>query len=425
MINIVNLYNVVDIKAWLENENNVYVGRANHFQRFSKWGNPYELVKYNNNRQLVIDKYKRYVLSNVHLSASVDELKGKVLGCWCAPSQCHAEVLHQLAGNNPIYDKMSHEHFTRRSNQPEGKPTKPAISPKPVLAKPGKLSIGQLQEKIENLETQVLQLIDDSMRKDEQLKKMNERIIQLEADELKNASYLSVQKNVSTLLSNRVSQLEQYTRRYSVVVSGVKRKVNETKEQIREEVDTILQEADSTTSLNDVDKCHRNGPPHGEYQDVIVRFKTHQAKEAFYKQRKNIRRRNIKIKPSLSSSNYNLLKDAREEIKSFTSNPGEYDNPPEFVFANIHGELQVKLTKKTKDGTMFYTFNSLQRLYEILFKFNQSDVNREYDLEQAKYDDPNPESRSVDTTVDALDADNSQSLTGNGATNSAVNEIPA
>ena len=43
-------------------------------------------------------------------------------------------------------------------------------------------------------------------------------------------------------------------------------------------------------------------------------------------------------------------------IKPLTSNALMYDNPPKFVFANIHGDLQVKLAKETNEGTMFYSF---------------------------------------------------------------------
>ena len=37
------------------------------------------------------------------------------------------------------------------------------------------------------------------------------------------------------------------------------------------------------------------------------------------------------------------------------------DNPPEFVFSNLHGEIQVKFKKATKRG-MFVSFNSIEEL---------------------------------------------------------------
>jgi hypothetical protein len=339
----------------------------------------------------VVDLYKTYVLSSPCLAETVGELKGKVLGCWCAPSLCHAEVLHRLAGNIPIYKKyqnqeaaaaMTHNHNTRNSSTMD----KPPLSPKP--GKHAKFPAAVLQEKVEQLEQQVLQLLEDAKEKDGRLKKMEDRIAQLEANELINASYLSVQKNVSTLLSNRVAQLEQYTRRYSVIVSGIERKARESKDSLRAVVDSLIQEAGSTTKISDVDKAHRNGPRQGDQQDIIVRFKSHEAKEAFYKNRKNIISRQVWVKPSLSNHNYHLLKEAKEVIKTYTSNPETYDNPPEFVFANVHGDLQVKLAKETSDGSMFYSFNSIQKLLEVLNKADDQTAYLVSDKDQSRFDDP-------------------------------------
>ena len=94
--NIVNLNRVNNLKQWLRNENNVYVGRPN------KWGNPFKLNKHNS-REEVVQLFRQYILRDKKLLQSTTELKGKVLGCWCAPELCHAEVLHQLAGNQPIH----------------------------------------------------------------------------------------------------------------------------------------------------------------------------------------------------------------------------------------------------------------------------------------------------------------------------------
>ena len=412
MINIVNLNGVNNIHSWLKDERNIYVGRANRFTSDAKWGNPF-IIGRDGDRKQVVELYEQYILGNDKLLDSINELKGKVLGCWCDPDQCHAEILHKLAGNRPIYTQspkelvsmdMAHNHFTRKSSD---KP--PPMSPKPTNVKPTKLNNAQLQEKVELLEQQIVLLLEDSKVKEDRMKKMEDRIIQLEADEMKNASYLIVQRNVATLLSNRIAQLEQYTRRYSVIVSGIDRKAGETNDNLRAEIDSILQEAGSTTKLCDVDKLHRNGPRQGNQQDIIVRFKTHEAKESFYKKRKNIKKE-VWVKPSLSHHNSKLLKDAKELIKPYTSNPQTYDNPPQFVFANVHGDLQVKLVKETADGTMFYSFNSIQKLFEIINKADNHIALRTSDNDQSRFDDPKgsfPRSREE---IDALDAQWAQTV---------------
>lgn len=71
-------------------EYDVYVGRP------SKWGNPFSIGP-DGTRDEVISKYRWWIAQQPHLLASLGELKGLVLGCWCAPEACHAEVLAEMA----------------------------------------------------------------------------------------------------------------------------------------------------------------------------------------------------------------------------------------------------------------------------------------------------------------------------------------
>jgi hypothetical protein len=71
----------------------VYIGRP------SKWGNPFVVGKHGT-RGDCIELYKRWLRENEVLFAALDELRGLVLGCWCAPQPCHGEVLVWLANAN-------------------------------------------------------------------------------------------------------------------------------------------------------------------------------------------------------------------------------------------------------------------------------------------------------------------------------------
>lgn len=86
-----------DIQDWLKNPNNVYIGRAMNYPNLkvpqSKWGNPFPVQKHG--RDECIKMYEQYV-RNGELSKSLDELKGKTLGCWCHPEPCHGHVLVRL-----------------------------------------------------------------------------------------------------------------------------------------------------------------------------------------------------------------------------------------------------------------------------------------------------------------------------------------
>ena len=72
----------------------VYIGRG------GPWGNPFQIGR-DGTRAEVITKYRAWITSNdrvaVALRANVHRLRGKVLGCWCAPLPCHGDVLAELA----------------------------------------------------------------------------------------------------------------------------------------------------------------------------------------------------------------------------------------------------------------------------------------------------------------------------------------
>lgn len=67
--------------------------------RTTKFGNPFEIGK-DGTRSEVIAKFKQFVLSNPEYIKMVkQELKGKVLGCWCDPKPCHASILAEIAND--------------------------------------------------------------------------------------------------------------------------------------------------------------------------------------------------------------------------------------------------------------------------------------------------------------------------------------
>lgn len=69
----------------------VYIGRP------SKWGNPFHIGAKHGDRAAVIAKYAAWIQTQPHLLAALGELRGKRLGCYCAPLACHGDVLARLA----------------------------------------------------------------------------------------------------------------------------------------------------------------------------------------------------------------------------------------------------------------------------------------------------------------------------------------
>lgn len=67
----------------------IFIGRP------GKWGNPFVIGK-DGDRNTVIAKYSGWVVTQKHLMNSLEELRGKRLGCFCNPEACHGDVLINL-----------------------------------------------------------------------------------------------------------------------------------------------------------------------------------------------------------------------------------------------------------------------------------------------------------------------------------------
>lgn len=82
----------------------VYIGRG------SIWGNPFSHVPSNvrgviavPSRAIAIAQYEAWLHLRPRLLERLPELRGKRLGCYCAPQPCHGYLLARLA-NRPLSD---------------------------------------------------------------------------------------------------------------------------------------------------------------------------------------------------------------------------------------------------------------------------------------------------------------------------------
>ncbi len=74
----------------------VYIGRPSVF------GNPFPLIR-STTRQRVINQYAQWVEGKIVVEGrtpptfqQIKDLKGKTLGCWCAPLACHGDILVKI-----------------------------------------------------------------------------------------------------------------------------------------------------------------------------------------------------------------------------------------------------------------------------------------------------------------------------------------
>ena len=101
---------------------------------------------------------------------------------------------------------------------------------------------------------------------------------------------------------------------------------------------------------------------------MIVRFKTHTAKEVIYKHRKSVKvGYPVYLKPNLTEVSKREFLKARNYVKNLDKS--KFVNPPEFVMANVHGILLMKMAGPGKDHGCWIEFTSAD---DLLDKINFS-----------------------------------------------------
>lgn len=85
--------------AWAQ-DNGLYV----RIDRQTAWGNPFILDE-DGDRDQVCDSYRVYLQYKPSLQSRFDDLRGKVLGCWCYPERCHGNELIEEIGGIPASDE--------------------------------------------------------------------------------------------------------------------------------------------------------------------------------------------------------------------------------------------------------------------------------------------------------------------------------
>ena len=79
-------------------------GRFVRIDRKSDWGNPFEIPR-DGNRLEVCALHAEKLKATPELLERLPELRGKVLGCWCHPEQCHGDTLAALANAEAVADE--------------------------------------------------------------------------------------------------------------------------------------------------------------------------------------------------------------------------------------------------------------------------------------------------------------------------------
>jgi transposase-like protein len=74
--------------AWADSR-----GLYERIDRRSPWGNPFELPADGTRDEVIANYEQHYLPYKPSLLDRLHTLKGKALGCWCAPEPCHGDIL--------------------------------------------------------------------------------------------------------------------------------------------------------------------------------------------------------------------------------------------------------------------------------------------------------------------------------------------
>lgn len=77
-------------------------GRFARIDRNSDWGNPYEIPD-DGDRDTVCLSYQVFFRRKFSLHMRIEELHGKVLGCWCYPQHCHGDYLASIINGGDFH----------------------------------------------------------------------------------------------------------------------------------------------------------------------------------------------------------------------------------------------------------------------------------------------------------------------------------
>ena len=172
------------------------------------------------------------------------------------------------------------------------------------------------------LQTQISNVTASNLSMQGQIKELEERVNRVEGQ-----------------THDKIDILEQYSRRQSLRIEGVK--INEYADEVdpvMEIVESCFNEAGLTYSSTVIDRAHRVGPVYKNRdevncQSIIVKFSNFNSRTEFYRKRKSLQNKRVRI--DLTKKNYKILKDSINLINE------ERGKPTAYIFADINCRLKL------------------------------------------------------------------------------------
>jgi len=106
-IDLLNVHRPTEVVHVKSGKHTVYIGRAGYGKEASIWANPIKLKgKSRAARMECLLAFTDYLDGRDDLIARTGELRGKVLGCYCAPLMCHGHVLARMSESECPQDTL-------------------------------------------------------------------------------------------------------------------------------------------------------------------------------------------------------------------------------------------------------------------------------------------------------------------------------
>ncbi|XP_071056578.1 uncharacterized protein [Onthophagus taurus] len=121
-------------------------------------------------------------------------------------------------------------------------------------------------------------------------------------------------KKENRYLSDKLDELEQYTRRNNVRVFGISDNVQDVESEV---LSLFNNKLSVPVKVEDIDRCHRVGAAkktNNGSRAIIVKFVSYRTRDLVCKARKRLKGSKIGIQEDLTSKRYKLLQLARERV---------------------------------------------------------------------------------------------------------------
>lgn len=82
----------------------VYIGRPSKYANiFTNKESKFDVIK-TESRKESIERFREYLRNNTQLQKDIEELRGKVIACWCDENQsCHGDVIIEFLNKRKLF----------------------------------------------------------------------------------------------------------------------------------------------------------------------------------------------------------------------------------------------------------------------------------------------------------------------------------